>query len=229
MNKFAEQIEQGTLILTVNRRLARFIVQGYETAQMEAGREVWPTPQVLPLTTWLQQLWQSCCFDRPDLPYVLDDHQSLLLWEQVISESNDGLLNIAATARSAAQAWRLMQQWQLSEHDLPRHHNLDVDAFRGWMLAFKQQARQGNWLDSASLLSVLLERLAEISDSLPDQIMLYGFDELTPQLYALIDGLQQQGGTVQVQNSTAEPGEVVRVARADHDRSVHVHHQPRHL
>ncbi len=221
LKNIVEQIEQGTLILTVNRRLARFIAQGYEAAQMDAGHEVWPTAQILPLNTWLQQLWQARCFDRPDLPFVLDDHQSLLQWEQVIAESSDGLLNVAATARSAAQAWRLMKQWQLSENDLPRHHNPDVDAFRAWMLAFKQQAHQANWVDSASLVGNLLDVLPEIRATLPDQIILYGFDELTPQLNGLIDVLQQQACTVQVQNSTRQPGEVIRVACADQDEELH--------
>ena len=219
--KIVEQIEQGVLVLTVNRRLARFLAQRYETVQIEQGREVWPTAQILPLSAWLQQQWQECCFQQPSLPFLIDEHQSLLQWEQVINASNDGLLNVAATARSAAQAWRLLQQWQLSEGDIPRQHNLDVEAFRNWMLAYKQRAAQGNWLDSAALMQALLNQLSQIEQSLPARIIVYGFDEITPQLQALITALQQSGCEIEVQANMAEPGTAARVACASQDEELY--------
>ena len=219
--KIVEQIERGVLVLTVNRRLARVLAQRYEAAQIEKGRKAWPTARVLPLSSWLQQQWQECCFQQFDLPLMIDDHQSLLQWEQIINESNDGLLNVAATARSATQAWRLMQQWQLSEDDIPRQHNLDVEAFRKWMLAYKQRAAQGNWLDSASLVQAVLTQLSQIEQSLPAHIKLYGFDEITPQLQALISTLKQSGCEVEVEANIAPSGAVTRVACASQDEELY--------
>lgn len=214
-----KQIDQGILVLTVNRRLARFISQGYDTFQMEKQREVWESPNVLPLNTWLQQLWQECCFIEPELPLLLDDHQSLLLWEQVIAETNAGLLNVAATARTAVQAWRLMQQWQISETDLPKHYSVDVDAFREWVRAFKRRCQRQGWLDASSLPQAILAQLATIKELLPQHIVLYGFDELTPQHRALITALQQHDCTINVQQNEgqAAAAAAVRVACADVD------------
>ncbi len=215
-----KHIGQGVLILTVNRRLARFVSQGFDVLQMENGVEVWESANVLPLNTWLQQLWQECCFLKPELPLLLDEHQSLLLWEQVIAETNAGLLNVAATARTAAQAWRLMQQWQIPEAGLDRHYSVDVDAFRGWARAFERQCQRQGWLDAVSLPQAILAQLATIKAHLPPQIILYGFDELTPQHRALIDALAPHGCTINVQRNEGQAAKAVRVACADADEEL---------
>lgn len=52
-------LDRGVTVVTGNNRLAVHTRQCYEKSAMAKGREVWPTPQILPWTTWLQNVWED--------------------------------------------------------------------------------------------------------------------------------------------------------------------------
>ena len=51
------ELNQGATLVTVNRRLARYLITGYSAHQLEAGQSAWETPNILPYSAWIQRLY----------------------------------------------------------------------------------------------------------------------------------------------------------------------------
>jgi ATP-dependent helicase/nuclease subunit B len=86
------------IIITPNRRLAATLHQQYQQFQLKKSRVCWLTPDILPLNTWLQRLYEELlgtCFIQ--LPQLLTTAQEKYCWEQIIlhSDQSQQLLQIA--------------------------------------------------------------------------------------------------------------------------------------
>ncbi len=224
MKQLFNTIDKGALVVTVNRRLSRYLQQAFDADQLQRGHEVWSTPQIMPLSSWLHQLWQEYCFVESAPPRFIDQHQSSLLWQELIAESEQGsgLLNVASTARTVVQAWGLMQQWCLNIDELPRAYNQDVDAFRTWALAYQQRCQKDNFIDEASFYNYLTARLDQLQTVLPRHIVLFGFDEVTPQVQRLLDAINKAGSVVEIHERNHLKGNATRLACESVDEELRV-------
>jgi ATP-dependent helicase/nuclease subunit B len=207
-----EKIATGCTVLTVNSRLALNLHRDYQQWRRQQGDDCWLTPEILPLNAWLRQQWQEAGFAYEGrLPALLGAEQSLAVWEAVIFSSKEGesLLNTQATARSVMQAWRLLQQWNLTPDILADEEHPDSAAFYRWAKEFHSRCRKENWLDQESLPGWLIDLLNSNRVKLSGDFLLLGFDELTPQHQNLISMLQAQGATVEQGELPHESGEVL--------------------
>ena len=212
MSNLLEKIAAGCTVLTVNSRLALHLHKDYEIWQRQQGKGCWDTPQIIPWGAWLQQLWQETAFLRGgNLPIMLAAEQSQAVWEAVIRSSGETLLNVPATARSAMQAWRLLQQWNLDLEILTSEDNLDSAAFYRWAKQFRQRCQKHNWLDETVLPTWLCGVLQEGELTSPEHVLLFGFDELTPQHQSFIDVLQTQGTIVELVEPRSSETAVVSI------------------
>ncbi len=208
MSDLLQNIVANHIILTVNSRLSRHLMQVYEQWQIEQGNSQWETPNILPWSAWLKQLWQQQTFDllvsgdsdvSNQLPQLLSDMQAQVLWEQAVRNSEQGadLLNVTSTAKAAQSAWRLLKQWQLPLSELDEHQHLDTQAFHAWAHAFEALCSERNLIDEASLPDYVANMLDH--DVLAGQSFRWvGFDELTPQHQALISAQNEAGGDADV-------------------------------
>ena len=151
-----QALQQSTVLITANQRLARSLHQRYAESRRAEGKACWATPTIMSWGAWLQSLWRE---RRTDAPSAIDNHvllsaqQANLLWERVIQRSrfNQGILNLQTTAVGVAQAWALLNAWQLP---LPRpadHASEDTVAFSAWAKDFKRECARLNTLDMAVL------------------------------------------------------------------------------
>ena len=53
----SETLSDACPTLTVNSRLARWLHLEHNEKQKALGHKVWRTPEILPLTAWLKQVW----------------------------------------------------------------------------------------------------------------------------------------------------------------------------
>ena len=212
-----QALEKGALLLTANKRLAESCRRLYEQAQLEKGHAVWPTPQIMPWSAWLQTLWEAVIINTEQaLPMVLNTAQEQLLWKQVISESlkDNPLQQINSTLRRAQQAWQLLQSWQLPLSSGVFSVNSDTAAFYQWANAFTRLCRKNNWLSAAQLASALTEEPAAQAlaaamhrqKQAGGEMLLLGFDLLTPQQDVLLKALLEDGLKVKwLQQAGREP------------------------
>ena len=223
-----EALESGATILTANRRLARFIKAQFDAAQRARGRVVWRSPDILPWTSWLERCWDAlstqmaqAAGNGPDM--LLSTAQEQSLWESIIAEyvhAGERLLQVPATARNAAAAWRLMHVWHL---DLPADQSLlsaDVQVFGGWSRQYAAACSQHGWLDQARLPVRVEAGCKSGYVALPVRIYLAGFDELTPQQRQLFATLDKMGCPHSVLEPEVYGAEAVRTCYGDTEAEI---------
>jgi probable DNA repair protein len=197
-----QEIASGALLLTVNKRLARELQTRYDHLQQEQGKEVWERPRILPWGGWLQNCFQEL-LDR-DLTErtLLSPWQSRVLWEQVIRDSSPdefaALLRPGAVARSAEEAWRLMQEWMIPRGQVYAWATAETEQFLKWLDRYLGRCRQKGWTDQARIAELLTEQFASCRLGIPERLLLAGFDECSPRQEQLLAQLVECGCHIHV-------------------------------
>ncbi len=107
-------LERGATLLTAGTRLARLLRGKYSGYQQDQARSVWQTPDILPLDAWLRRAWREWIADGSERRVLLSAAQEAAVWEAIIHAGHgEDLLRIPETARAAAQAWRLAQEYRI--------------------------------------------------------------------------------------------------------------------
>ncbi|MFP3981351.1 MAG: PD-(D/E)XK nuclease family protein [Desulfobacterales bacterium] len=200
-----ERLAGGAVLVTVNRRLARSGASRYAEFRIKLGETAWQTPDILPYGAWLVRLFHDLLYfsplDEPDSrvqPVLMDDLQERLVWERIISESEAAsrLIDVYETARMAQEAWRLCREWKVPVGDGMAWSAPDPAAFSGWAESFAQFCRQSGFLDHASLAGHLCAPAADGRISGVPELILAGFDELTPAQMDLFSAFHAAGTRV---------------------------------
>mgnify|MGYP000532044004 CR=1 FL=1 len=177
-------IPNHSLILTVNQRLSLELARRFQTGKQQ---KAWPSPNILPLTTWIKSLWNQYAVNGT----LLNSLQEFNLWLQIIkSDHSTIIINPVTTAKLAQQAWQLATNWQLKTSE--EQNNQDTIAFERWSRIFDNRLKENNWVTE----SMLPERLINLLEHIPlatqhSSFSLVGFDEFSPALNRLIEELQQ--------------------------------------
>jgi ATP-dependent helicase/nuclease subunit B len=203
-------IREGRILLTPNSRLARRIKAEWDARCVVAGEQVWESPAVLPLESWLLQQWElaiSLGLLNPVTP--LNPAQDIELWRQVIGEqerqSNDfHLLRPGSAAEMASQARDTLVRWQVEMGD--RHirqlFNLerDCDTFLRWMAGYERRLAKAGQCAIVDCLA----QLPSLTGCLPAAaVALVEFDALQPLMSSALTALCQDVCEIR---STALPG-----------------------
>ncbi|HKK15948.1 MAG TPA: hypothetical protein VJ981_04520, partial [Gammaproteobacteria bacterium] len=190
-NKLLKFLADGYTVLTPTARLSRYIQYRYAIAQLQAGVESWPTPDCLPWSAWLQREWYDLQQKSGQNLYLLNSAQRAWLWQDIIQQSrySERLLQSSSTARQAMAAYELCRARDIDIFPADQYQNEDARAFHSWAGRYEEQLRQSGLVDDAGLADILCEHFAGRDCSLK-KILLYGFDEVTPQQNTLIGTLQ---------------------------------------
>jgi probable DNA repair protein len=198
-----EKIENGAAVVTANRRLARHLTNEHAARNLAAGRSAWESPNILPYSAWLEQLYEALLLNpalaaAENWPDALSPGQELWVWESVIRESEYGkeLLQTRAAAKTAQQALALCRQWRMDAKELSHAPPPDTEAFIDWRQDFARRCRQHNWAESASLPDLVASAVRQELIDLPETILFTGFDEYPPQIQDLFAALQAGGTSV---------------------------------
>ncbi len=211
--------QAGYPVVTVNKRLARYLSQQYDLRQREIGLQVWPRPLIVPLSAWLQELWRQSGSSYD----VLTDAQEQHVWETLIAVDLDPLrqqlMQIPATARKARDAHRLLCQYDadFSNTEAAEDHRV----FLGWRGKWLSKLDKAQLLDRAKLPKRICEAFRHDVLPVPDRLVLAGFDELTPDLSGLCQALSQKGCDV-IEWHPPPCADVQRVVMACADESQEV-------
>lgn len=211
--------EQGAILITPNRRLARAIKCEFDAEQIKRGRSVWPTADILPYSAFLERSWSELArFERGAT--LLSAEQETALWERVITGSPQGeiLLNPAATARQAHDAWAIRHAFRIDFARYAAMLDEDGAAFRSWAKRYGKTCAEKNWLDGARLTDAIIASAAAIK---PRNIVLYGFDELSPQQQEFFKALAAAGGNVSEAEPEANAAPAVRAIFPDSEAELY--------
>ena len=214
-----DALRRGATILTGHKRLAMVLRQSFELAEAGKGLEVWPTPQVMPWEDWLQGIWEEILVSSD-----ISTHERLLtaiqerhLWQNIIvdSMSEQPLQQLAGTVELAQEAWQLVHSWHLPLTRQRFRYNSDSEAFLNWAMKFNARCEYEHWLSSDCLATRLLRETRSFGKVLPHELILFGFEVLTPQQELLIKALVESGCKVSWMKPAGMQGTAAITACAD--------------
>ena len=197
----AESSVGGNPILTVNSRLARYLLYKHSTQQRKNNKEVWETPQIIDLKSWFKAKWVESFPNR----FILSDLQSIKIWETIIEGSPDctkttdddtnspwNLLNQHSAALSAAKAYRLVKEYKLAIEPGSEPLTEEANLFIKWMEQYKKVLNKYQAIDPADLIDEVRQKMEENHIPVPEMIELSGYEKITPQLKTWLDFLENQ-------------------------------------
>ena len=196
--------ERVTLV-TPNRRLAAYHKREFDFAQQAAGRIAWPTPDILPFSTFIERSWRALnhATDDDQVAELIDGVEADVLWEQAIRKADpalaNALMNVAQTATEAANAWSIAHAWQLLPALQKFALHEDAARFLDWSQRYRALCRERNLVDHAVLPDALAQSLqADVVQAgiLPARILAVGFDIVTPQQHHLWRVMREAGVNV---------------------------------
>src|SRR6185437_3170751 len=181
----------GATILTGNARAARWLRREYGLAQREAGRRAWTTPPIEDWEAWLRRQWEARALAEGDAPLLLTALQERAVWTRMQREDAALVVSPASMAALAESAYAL-----LSEYDAQAERNhtwakSDAESFRRWAASFERECARRRWMSRAGLEAKVAARLS--ADELPQEILLAGFDRVTPAQEGLLRALAECG------------------------------------
>ena len=205
--EFAELFEylhtkspQDVLVLTPNKRLSRFLRDGYnQHLASRLSEQAWPTLACFSVQGWLQQVWDQLMLNPQQRSILermpLSSMQERIIWQRVVSDHPDtpALLSTNATGNQAMEAWRLLRQWQV---ELPDNGDDNSRIFAAWSDAFSAECESRGLVSSALAADVVMGCIRDGLLPCPQSVLLYGFDEMTPQFQNLLGVLRENGTEV---------------------------------
>lgn len=200
----------GTLVLTVNNRLARRLTLEL-AGLLRAERQVSELPRIVPLSAWLAESANELAFDAGgDMPaYRLDSFATQMVWTEAIraEEAERVLLDARQAARLAMDADLLMDEWELR---VPS--GADTDEYKGfarWRLRYREALAELDAEDANQGYARVLDALGQGRLATPQRLVLAGFTEVSPRFARLLDAFAAQGSDIgqwrDAQRAPAQP------------------------
>ena len=220
-----KKLAQGACVVTGNSRLAAALQQEFQQQAISSGQKAWVTPAIQAWNIWLHQRWEEAVFDgRIESPaLLLTEVQEQYVWQSVIESLSAGILRKEATAAKASEAWRQLINWQVRRDDTDFDLNEDTRAFKLWADEFERQCDEQGWLSAARMAEQLVPCFNDKEYKTDREIILLGFDELTPLQEALYSAIANSGNSIQWVELAPDdqPGQAaVRLACTDNNDEV---------
>lgn len=217
-------LKAGDTIVTPNRRLAITLRREFDRIQAARGISAWASADILPVSAFIERIYEDALYSSyaPHLPQLLTSAQEQLLWEEAVARSVGVpvLLSVSETARLAREAWVLAHEWQL----IPRLGkfvlNEDCRAFSAWSRRYENVTRKAHQIDRASLCTLVTALCGSPGIAIPQRLICYGFDSVTPQWAALLAKLEETGCEVDEVRGTTPPVQRFEMPYSE-NRTVH--------
>jgi len=207
-------LESGGCLLTQNLRQARILRRLHDSAQIAAGRSVWPSAQVLPLETWLMQQWRDAGAASPELPQLLPTVALRWLWRRQAAAGAPGLVDPGELGARARTSWLHLREHGGSLDDLTRFPlTRDQQAFIAWARGAEQELHECNAGDPSDLARLLVASGALPAPGAP--LMFAGFRRWTPSQSALVAALAAKGWSVTRLEPPGAAGPIRRLEAPD--------------
>jgi len=225
LTEYLNPFGKDVIILTANQRLSTSLRKQYDKEQQAAGLNTWHSLEFCSLNQWILRNVDAITISS----VILTEHQELLLWEKIISESLNELsanilLHPSAIAPTASEAWHSLQQWQVSETVLEKENAEEIQIFAHWSKQFRRQCEQQQWLDKSTSINKLINHIETNNIKIPSHIILTGFEEVSPLIETLFRTLakhtqihqyhpETSGGSVKCIGAAHEEAEITLMAQ----------------
>lgn len=206
-------IEAGGTVVTPTRQRAHALRLAYAARELDRGRRVWLSPDVLPLSGWLtREMERRAQQDTPGphLPRLLTGAEEWLLWRECAAQAKAGLelVNPGALAEGLLGASQLAAELGI---DVTGLHALP-DSETALLQAVYHSVGARSRALGAAALDALLGRGVALGDRRP--VAFCGMLVPTPRLRALSDARCALGWPTEFRAPAAAPPAPESVIRA---------------
>ncbi|MEQ1882405.1 MAG: hypothetical protein ABL878_15705, partial [Burkholderiales bacterium] len=209
----------GITVVTPNRRLAQELAREFDQTQIAAGLTAWETADILPLTAFVERLYQDALYSdaAAGIPLLLTSAQEHELWEAAIRASRwgDSLLAVPQTAADARKAWSLAHDWRIAGALGMFPGNEDALAFVEWTKDYVRRCEGAGHTDTARLTDIVAYLLSEPALRKPRILVSYAFDLVMPQKRDFFLACEKQGIEIRRCLPDAKQSTVRRLLFAD--------------
>lgn len=196
MIKILHSIKAGIPVLTVNLRLSRHLHGRYASMMLDEGLSTWPTPEILPFAAWLkssrEDIWPESA--------VISEVQAAALWDTIVSDDRDiserELLIPQGVVKSAFDAYRLMKEYRLKLPEDDLYLTDETSALKRWSVIYEDRLERLGFVDPSAMTAEFVKTIGDGAIKAPSEIILAGFDEVSPSLDMLIEAIEEQDGRV---------------------------------
>ena len=205
------RLDGSELVLCATSRLAAELRRRYDARQAALGRHLWQPLDTCTPSQWLSRLAETAVLKCKDIPDelqnpVLGSFQERLLWERIIaqslSEASAPLFDLGALATTAQDAHFLSVIWNISVGSTWATE--ECQHFKTWQEKFAAECASRRVMDTARYQRTVVRALETLDLTLPKQVVLAGFDRLSPLESRLCATLGQRG--VALRNLYMETG-----------------------
>jgi len=203
----------GATVITSNRHAARELLGACERElHHRSAPTAWKTPQVLSWGGWIGRVWTEHNLFAKDPVGLLNEDQELAIWRRLLSENSQrGFLDIHGAAALCQQAWTLLHEYRIRLERRAFQVSAETRRFFECAAKYARLTKKYMWTEAARLPDQLSAGLE--SSLLPKQVILFGFDELTPQQNAFCERLTASGVSLrQVKGAVKQAVTPVKIA-----------------
>ena len=195
-------LSAGATAVTPSHLLPATASRQFVDAKRSAQNGSWNRPAILSAQAWLTSLWKDRRYRDGTTPALLSTAQELLLWQQVIEQHGERLLDLAATARAARTAALTLAQYEVPLKDGRWQTHHDAEQFAKWLAEVKRRCAAERWTTMAGLWRLVPDWLSG-GDAGNLRLLLFGFSQPFPALRRIIDAVRQGGGVVTLTETLA--------------------------
>jgi probable DNA repair protein len=217
--EIAQALGRGAAVVTGNQRAARTLRVAFDRQQRSLGLDSWKPPVILAWDAWTANLWHALLVGGHTSKLLLNRTQEHAVWRKILEADEElrSLRTVDSLAEMAAQAWILLCGYNGQARLRGAAVSSDTRAFQRWSLKFEQQCRADGLLARAQLESALQAAAAagQLEAETPSEVVLVGFDSLTPAQLQLVEALQDVGVKIDEQPIAIAPEQQSIVTNAD--------------
>ena len=198
--EIVEALERGATVVTGNQRAARTLRRAFDRRNRELGRESWRPAAVMAWETWAAGLWREFLVRGEVSEVLLNRTQEHAVWREILEGDSElaSLRSFDSMAEMAAETWRRLCSYKGQGRLRGAGASADIRAFQRWIAAFERRCRAEGWLSQALLEDRLREAVGRGQTSfVAMELVLVGFDAITPTQMDLVKAVRAAGGVVQ--------------------------------
>jgi len=207
-----EAVGRGAVVVTVNERSARTFRNDWDELQRASGRDRWEPAKVLSWRSWLASLWRRMLLEGTAKALLLNAFQEHAVWSGILKEDEAAGAQgeVEGLAGMAAESWARICAYaggggatgegrlrRISSRLTGENGSADTEAFARWARAFERRCEAEGLLSGSELDRAIADavRAGELRIE-QKELLLVGFDRLTPVQVRLVKAMETAGVVV---------------------------------
>ncbi|MEE9543774.1 MAG: PD-(D/E)XK nuclease family protein [Thermodesulfobacteriota bacterium] len=195
IKELIKKIKGGALVCASNRRLARHITAAYDSSIFLEGLKAWKTPGVTELGAWLSSLLTEGSQAGAAVALLTESRARSLFEEAILTEPefSKEVHYKSALVRESFEAYLLLKEHKagFTKNNIYLTH--EASALKRWSLVYEKLLQEKGFICPSLAPFLVADRIESGEIKVEGELVLAGFEEISPALSSLIYALESAG------------------------------------